>query len=560
MRLAAAGTPRGPKVPRRSRARNPRAATILLVLLALLGLSLVIGNAWVAEDAFITFRVVDNAVHGYGFRWNVDERVEVFTNPLWMLIHIPFHALWSNIFLLTIAISLVCTVLAVVIAARAIRGPHAFLAVTLLLPLLLSKTFVEFSTSGLENPMSHLLAALVFWLLLRHRDAGGRFPWFWLTCVIALSGVNRLDTLLLYLPLTAYLLVTRFREVPWGDVVAGTLPLVAWKLFALFYYGFPFPNTAYAKLATGASRLSYVEQGAWYLLDWLRRDPVSLLVLLAAIVLATGFLLRRRPRIPAPADAGLLASLAVGVLLYGLYVISVGGDFMAGRFWSLCLFVLVLAVAAALPRDLPIRRLAGIALLLLMTAGLSRWTSPVEAFREGRFVRTWRNIDDERLKYAEGHAFYEPRRQHPFQWSMSMETNRPDIIMWYAVGLNAYRCGSRTIVVDGLGLADPLLARMPPLPDRPFYVGHFLRGIPRDYMMARVLHSLDPLQPDLRNYYGKLKLIISGPLFDGERLATLVRFNMGEYDTMKEAYLASGEPYDALVKGDALYRGVAEVP
>ena len=29
------------------------------------------------------------------------------------------------------------------------------------------------------------------------------------------------------------------------------LPLLAWELFSLLFYGFPFPNTYYAKLNTG---------------------------------------------------------------------------------------------------------------------------------------------------------------------------------------------------------------------------------------------------------------------------------------------------------------------
>ena len=40
-------------------------------------LGVVIAQAWVSDDAFITFRVIDNFVNGHGLRWNVDERVEV---------------------------------------------------------------------------------------------------------------------------------------------------------------------------------------------------------------------------------------------------------------------------------------------------------------------------------------------------------------------------------------------------------------------------------------------------------------------------------------------------
>jgi hypothetical protein len=38
-------------------------------------------KAWIGDDAAITARVIDNLLHGYGLRWNVDERVQAFTHP-----------------------------------------------------------------------------------------------------------------------------------------------------------------------------------------------------------------------------------------------------------------------------------------------------------------------------------------------------------------------------------------------------------------------------------------------------------------------------------------------
>lgn len=57
-----------------------------------------------AEDAFISFRVVHNFVEGYGLRWDIDERVQVFTNPLWTLLHIPLYALTREVFYTTIVL------------------------------------------------------------------------------------------------------------------------------------------------------------------------------------------------------------------------------------------------------------------------------------------------------------------------------------------------------------------------------------------------------------------------------------------------------------------------
>ena len=41
---------------------------------------------WVADDAMIDFRIVENLLHGHGPVYNVGERVEVYSNPLWVVL------------------------------------------------------------------------------------------------------------------------------------------------------------------------------------------------------------------------------------------------------------------------------------------------------------------------------------------------------------------------------------------------------------------------------------------------------------------------------------------
>ena len=62
------------------------------VLLTALFLGIVIRYGWVAEDAYITLRTVDNFVHGDGLRWNVAERVQAYTHPLWTLLLCAIYA------------------------------------------------------------------------------------------------------------------------------------------------------------------------------------------------------------------------------------------------------------------------------------------------------------------------------------------------------------------------------------------------------------------------------------------------------------------------------------
>ena len=98
-------------------------------------------TAAVTEDAFITFRVIDNALNGYGLVWNVDERVQVFTHPLWALMLLAFSALTGNIFQTALSLSLALTLICVGLIARHSVG--RWTALWAVLALLFSKAFVE---------------------------------------------------------------------------------------------------------------------------------------------------------------------------------------------------------------------------------------------------------------------------------------------------------------------------------------------------------------------------------------------------------------------------------
>ena len=136
-------------------------AAALLVFGAVL-----IRTAWLAEDAFITFRTIDNFVHGYGLTWNVAERVQAYSNPLWMLLLIPFYSLSGEIVYTAMAVSIAVSAAAVLVLCARLPGASALLAVCILA---CSKAFIDYFTSGLEQPR-RILAEL------RARLGRERFP------------------------------------------------------------------------------------------------------------------------------------------------------------------------------------------------------------------------------------------------------------------------------------------------------------------------------------------------------------------------------------------------
>ena len=154
---------------------------------------LVVRQCWLAEDAYIMFRTIDNFVHGFGLRWNIGERVQSYTHPLWMLLVTVVYAVVRDLHLAALALSVATSLAAVLLLAfRVARTPaHAVVAISLLT---LSRSVIEFSTGGFENCLTHLLVVSFAWFYLL-RDSGCRT----LAWIAGLLAFNRLDTVLIAL-------------------------------------------------------------------------------------------------------------------------------------------------------------------------------------------------------------------------------------------------------------------------------------------------------------------------------------------------------------------------
>ena len=138
----------------------------LTLALAAAAVGFVLWRAWVADDAFITFRHVANCRAGYGPVFNVGERVQGFSHPLWFgLLLAGSYVL--DVYAWAVSLGLISTAVIVLVAAATLRGrPNdRFCLTALVIGLLCSHTFVEFQTSGLEGCLSHALAASLFALV-----------------------------------------------------------------------------------------------------------------------------------------------------------------------------------------------------------------------------------------------------------------------------------------------------------------------------------------------------------------------------------------------------------
>ena len=231
--------------------------------LLLAGFALVlVRSAWISDDGFISLRVVENVLAGRGLTWNVDERVQVFTHPLWLLVVTAACAVTRELQFTVFALQILTSLGAAALLAFGIAPTTSATAASLAL-LALSKPFVDYSTSGLENPLSHLLLVVFLLELFRTEEEPGAL--FGLALAGGLAMLDRYDLALVVLPPLAVRLVGRPDRRRLAAAAAAVLPLAAWLAFATVYYGFPLPNTAYAKLGTGLTAADLAPQGLLYL-------------------------------------------------------------------------------------------------------------------------------------------------------------------------------------------------------------------------------------------------------------------------------------------------------
>lgn len=501
-------------------------------------LGVIVAQAWVSEDAYITFRVIDNFFAGYGLRWNVAERVQVYTHPLWMFLHLPFYALFKNIFIVTLGLGLSCAMLALWMLIRSTQTHRGAALLLVLLPLAASRTFGDYATSGLESSLAFLLFALFVYCLLRYETHPKHF--FYCALLAGLAMLNRLDAVLLYGPCLLHLSVQRGFARSLKPAFCALSPLLLWLAFSLFYYGTPLPNTAYAKLGSGLPVEMQWEQGSEYFRLFPLYDLPASVWLFALLPLVTLWLVQRRHE----GQNAALALLGVGALSTLVYVCYAGGDYMQGRFFALPLFVCHALVFVTFAPHLNAARLRALALLMALGYGWfaydMRQCPACYSFETvGTIIDARHAFKDNSLIASTSPLKLRGQGEHGFR-EEGIEMRgmaEPKIKMQNHIGMAGYYAGPEVMLVDMHGLSDPLLARLPASPSRRFYAGHFPRPMPRGYLVALHTANTEGMHPALAAYYAPLQLMTRGSLFSWERMKTIIAFQLGFYDDKRDDYL-----------------------
>ncbi|HLO29244.1 MAG TPA: hypothetical protein VK249_08925 [Anaerolineales bacterium] len=243
------------------------------------------------DDANIYLVYARNLANGYGFVYNVGgERVEGFTSFLWTLVAAAAFKLSTHPEVILLIINIVILSLGIAVAL----------------------TYVQKGLPGMEqNRQSRFLYGAVFLVLLL---SSPRYI-VWNTLTLMENGLW--STLLLvgtifairvpptpraihpgWMPLIVLLVLTRPEAILWGAIFAGILfirialskdlvraikdlspailcflgSIALMTLFRLQYFGYPLPNTYYAKVSP--SFIYNLQQGSHYLAKYAISDPI----------------------------------------------------------------------------------------------------------------------------------------------------------------------------------------------------------------------------------------------------------------------------------------------
>ena len=410
------------------------------IVLALLLLS---GHAWVyryftVDDTYISFRFVRQFVAGNGLVFNIGERVEGYSNFLWVILLSLFAALGADLALAASALAVGCSLVTLWLAWR--FAHH--LGLPGLTPLLLAATasVAAWSSNGMETAFFTLLVTASAYRFVREEETQ---QGHWSGLLFALLALTRPEGLLLAAVAVLFRLWTLWRQRSWPVRqdwlrAAWVIGIVgSYFLWRLAYYGYLLPNTVYAKSLGGHPRT--LLEGA----DYLYR---SLLAVggYAFIALPVGFIV---------ANGRLSMAtryLAAVVVTQAAFLLIAGGDWMP--------------LLRFLVHVLPL-------LYLLIETGLvamqTRWLTPARHWLLPLLVSG--QIAFLLMQSANARLFEVPGRIQPVnqmeeivQYLQTQELGPEDSIAVVELGYLAYRLPLEQRFIDMVGLVDEHIAHLPP--------------------------------------------------------------------------------------------------
>ncbi len=415
-----------------------RAATAIALLgsVALFLAHAALYRGFIVDDAFITFRYVQQWIHGHGLVYNVGERVEGYSNFLWIVLLTPLARWGLDLVLVAKGLGLLLSLLTLCLTwriSRTLEGPKV--AVWFLAS---SGPFAAWAMGGLETLLFTFLLFLsgIAFMDEEKHDRGYVSGILW--GLLALTRPEGVIFALMAIVFRLWRVHTRQSHLRAGDylrlILFGSLVL-PYFLWRWTYYGYPLPNTVYAKSLDLHPR-AFLE-GVVYLYKCLESTGgfffIALLILLTLVV---------------PPFSLTVRYWILNISIYVLFLLLGGGDWMPmQRFW-----------VHILP---PLSLLWQIGLGRLEKLTRSHWrTLAMPALIIGQVGFLLGFSLEQRFVHGVGEGPLIPE-DTPTVTYLRQHIGPTDTIAVVDAGFIAYRLPIETRVIDMVGLTDAHIAHRP---------------------------------------------------------------------------------------------------
>ncbi len=313
------------------------------------------------DDANIYMVYMKNLANGYGFVWNTGgERVEGFTSLLWTLIGAALYKVSAAhvttlLLILCFALSYI-TLYRILVFARRLNHTEDRVVtasdVIILSLLLLPRGFVEWNVLSLMETTIWMFFITSLGLQLGNYYLLGKkisIPLF--SALLILMNLTRPESIALNLFFIILLFgIFYFERGLKYSLAKIIVPLVAYGVslggllgWRLSYFGYPFPNTYYAKVS--ANKKDNIIAGCRYVIKFFYFYPHAAFITAILLFFAIAILLKKRDKTVSVMSAPEKIQLVfTGIVFCGLVlpVLTGGDNFMFSRFYQPLLPILYL--------------------------------------------------------------------------------------------------------------------------------------------------------------------------------------------------------------------------
>ncbi len=533
--------------------------------------TLVLYFAWICDDAYITFRYVDNFISGYGLVYNAGERVQGFTHPLWLFLLSFGEVIRFDLFYFAIILGLFFNGLTILFYTEMTKNNKGFYfgLAFFVIVLYSCSSFLDFQTSGLESSLTHFLLLMITRSVLTKNDENDKKSYYSLFFWSGLLLFNRLDHFFIIAPILAYKFFTsnqkKLEKIKGAFI--GLLPIILWEIFSIVYYGFPFPNTRYAKIGN-YTLLDGLHLGILYIIDFVVYEIFpALVVVICSLLLAANYKKVQKE----------LLILSIGAVFQLMYIVYIGGDFMRGRFLLSTFFEIVLIISIVISKRITLnlvnhrfitrtyyffyfnknlqyflkrykitnikrifylkeekkrRQLVAFSIIfylgfigVLSNLGQSLPFKAPEPF--GRMIVNEREFYFEangligRMIYNNTHIWKEIGLLNREKAKTQNFT-----VMCCAIGMLGYYSGINVTIIDVFGITDSFIAHCPVDKNNIYRPGHVPPKVPQEYYDLRITGNKSIVWEDEELYqmYKEIDIITTGEILSLNRFITIFNF------------------------------------